>query len=72
MDVLVEMLLEHGHRCDHVRLSARRECMELHVGRDHRGDELGVRGRPGAATADGLGDVVNLAWNRDAGTAEGR
>jgi hypothetical protein len=48
------MLFEHGHRSDHAGLSPRRERVQLDVGRDGRGDELGVRGSPRTAAADRL------------------
>lgn len=54
------MLFEHGHGGDHARLSPRRERVQLHVGRDGRGDEFGVCCGPCTATANGLGDVVYL------------
>lgn len=49
-----EMLLEHGHRRDHMGLSTGRERVQLDVGRDGGGDEFRVCGRPCTATANGL------------------
>lgn len=48
------MLFEHRHRSDHVRLPPRRECVQLNIGRDRRGDEFGVCCSPCTATANGL------------------
>jgi len=58
--MLVETLFEHRHGRDHAGLSACRERVQLHVGRDQGGDELGISGGPRAATANVVGDEVYL------------
>jgi hypothetical protein len=56
----IEMLLKHRHGGHDARLTAGRECVKVHVGRDEGGDKFGVRSRSRTTAADGIGHEVNL------------
>lgn len=58
--VAEEMLLEQGHGGDDARLAAGAEGVQLEVGRDDGGGELGVGGGSGTCTPDVRGDIVQL------------
>lgn len=53
-----EVLLEHGHDGDDARLAAGGEGMQLEVGRDEGGGELGVGGGSRAGAPDLGSDIV--------------
>lgn len=58
--VAKEVLLEHGHACDDTRLAACRQRVQLQLGGDEGGGELGVGGGSGTSAPDVGGDVMEL------------
>ena len=58
--VAEQVLLQHGHAGDDAGLAAGGEGVQLEVGGDDGGGELGVCGCSGAGAPDLGGDVVQL------------
>ena len=58
--VLKEVLFEHCHACDDAWLTPGREGVQLQLGGDDGGGELGVSCGSGAGAPDLRGDVVKL------------
>lgn len=58
--VAEEVLLEHGHACDDARFAPGGEGVQLELGADQGGRELGVGGCAGAGAPDVGRDVMEL------------
>ena len=58
--VLEEVLLQEGHAGDHAGLPAGGQGVQLELGGDEGGGELGIGGGSGAGAPDLWGDVVQL------------
>jgi len=55
-----QMLFQHGHDSNDARFAVGAESMQLHIGRDDGGGELGICGSTRTCTPDLGGDVVKF------------